>query len=85
MLCFDFKQILSVADIQSGYLVGCVRLCSRFLSYWIGVRAYLTEWLGPQELYVQANHSSNNRVGEFSVFSETEFSFPIIDGLEFDK
>lgn len=74
-----------MADVQRGYFVGCARLCSRFLSYRIGVRAYLTEWSGQQELYVQANHGTKNRVGEFSVFSETEFSLPTIDGLEFDK
>lgn len=85
VLCFDFNQILSVAAIQRGHFVGCAWLCSRFLSYWIGARAYLTAWLGQQELYVQANHGTQNRAGEFSVFSETEFSLSTIDGLEFDK
>lgn len=35
-----------MADIQRGYLVECVGLCSRFISYLIGVQAYLNECWG---------------------------------------
>lgn len=35
-----------MADIQRGYLVECAGLCSRFMSYLIGVQAYLNKWGG---------------------------------------
>lgn len=69
-----------MADIQRGYLVERAGLCSRFVSYLIGVRAYLSEcWGNNKYMFKQkhttviSEHSNNRRLGTFSLFSKTEF------------